>query len=95
MTSLIELVQATQSYFQSQVLKTIESVNDSEEFDMYLDNLQLDCEFISDEVSSETKAYSFVFEFTQLLKTYKFNDIAKVLEIGLAYASIQINNENN
>ena len=84
MKSLSKLVLETQKYFLSQIKKEMETVDDREELDMYLDNLKMDCEFISDELPNQPSAFMTVYSFSKLLQEYGQNSISKELDFGLA-----------
>ena len=87
MKTLSQLVLETQSYFTTIMSKEMNSIDDHEERDMALDNLLLDCEFISTELQEQPEAYDSVLSFSKLLKEYGEDSMVKELEIGLAYAS--------
>lgn len=87
MKPLSQLVLETQNYFTSIINTELNSIDDREEQDMALDNLQLDCEFISTELLEQPEAYDAVLTFSKFLKKYNQDSMVKELEIGLAYAT--------
>lgn len=87
MKPLSQLVIETQNYFLNVMSKQLETIDDREEQDMALDNLKLDCEFISTELQEQPEAYDSVLSFSKLLKEYNQDSMVKELEIGLAYAN--------
>ncbi len=87
MKSLSQLVLETQNYFLDTMNKERNSIDDYEERDMILENIELDCEFISTELQEQPEAYDSVLSFSKLLKEYGEDSMVKELEIGLAYAS--------
>lgn len=87
MKPLSQLVLETQNYFTSIINTELNSIDDREEQDMALDNLQLDCEFISTELLEQPEAYDAVLAFSKFLKKYNQDSMVKELEIGLAHAT--------
>ena len=87
MKTLSQLVLETQNYFLDTMNKERNSIDDYEERDMILENIELDCEFISTELQEQPEAYDSVLSFSKLLKEYGEDSMVKELEIGLAYAS--------
>mgnify|MGYP000100175152 CR=1 FL=1 len=87
MKPLSQLVLETQNYFTSIINTELNSIDDREEQDMALDNLKLDCEFISTELQEQPDAYDAVFSFSKFLKNHNQDSMAKELEIGLAHTT--------
>lgn len=90
MKSLSQLVLETQNYFLDTMNKERNSIDDYEERDMILENIELDCEFISTELQEQPEAYDSVLSFSKILKEYKENNMVKELEIGLAYVNLNL-----
>tara|TARA_B100000073_G_C23729547_1_gene570373 strand:+ start:1055 stop:1333 length:279 start_codon:yes stop_codon:yes gene_type:complete len=90
MKSLSQLVLETQNYFLDTMNKERNSIDDYEERDMILENIELDCEFISTELQEQPEAYDSVLSFSKILKEYKEDNMVKELEIGLAYVNLNL-----
>tara|TARA_Y100001960_G_C14783779_1_gene889170 strand:- start:22261 stop:22539 length:279 start_codon:yes stop_codon:yes gene_type:complete len=88
MKTLSQLVLEIQTYFLAVVSKKCESIDDYEDRDMALESIEQDCEFISTELQEQPEAYDSVLSFSKLLKEYGEYSMVKKLEIGLAYASL-------
>lgn len=88
MKTLSQLVIETQTYFLAVMSKKCESIDDYEDRDMALESIEQDCEFISTELQEQPEAYDSVLSFSKLLKEYGEYSMVKKLEIGLAYASL-------
>ena len=90
MKTLSQLVLETQNYFLDTMNKERNSIDDYEERDMILENIELDCEFISTELQEQPEAYDSVLSFSKILKEYKEDNMVKELEIGLAYVNLNL-----
>lgn len=86
---LTQLVAEMKDCFLAKQNQLVDSVDEREEFDMYLENLELDCQFVADELQEQPEAFESVRDFSETLTESGHTSISKELEIGLAYASSQ------
>ncbi len=87
--NLTQLATEIKTNFISKKSQLIDTVDEREEFDMYLENLEHNCQFIADELQNQPEAFESVLDLSKTIKSSGYDSIAKDLEIGLAYASNQ------
>ena len=64
-----------------------ETVDEREEFDIALDNLEVDLTYISDAVHSDKDLVPAAIDLVDTFKGFNLGSMTKDLEIGIAYAS--------
>jgi hypothetical protein len=90
MQTLTEIIENTKKALLSITSKEMNCVDDYEERDRDLDNLFGDFEYISHQLQTNLQDISAAFSLAKLAKNLGETYSAKELEIGIAYASNQI-----